>query len=93
VQHIQVFQEKEDQLDVDLFKCLHIRLSWAFLHNMLFLHDNGILHCDFSLDNILFHRDDDRMYIGICDWRISYKVDSPRTSNYNYGTVEEMNKI
>jgi serine/threonine protein kinase len=60
---------------------------------MLFLHDNRILHCDLSLDNILFHRDDDGMYIGICDWGFSCRVDFPCTSKFTYGTVEEMNKI
>jgi serine/threonine protein kinase len=60
---------------------------------MLFLHDNRILHCHLSLDNILFLWDDDDMYISICDWGFSYRVDSPRTPKFTYGTVEEMNKI
>jgi hypothetical protein len=63
-----LLEKREDQLDVNLFKCLHIRLSWAFLHSIFFLHDYGISQYDLSLDNILFYRDDDRMYIGICDW-------------------------
>jgi hypothetical protein len=29
-------------------------------------------------NNILFHRDNDRMYIGICDWGFSCRIDSPR---------------
>jgi serine/threonine protein kinase len=48
------------------------------------LHDNDNLHCDLSLDNILFHRDDDRMYIDICDWGFACRVNSPHTSKYNY---------
>jgi serine/threonine protein kinase len=30
---------------------------------MLSLHDNGILHCNLFPNNILFHKDDDHMYI------------------------------
>jgi hypothetical protein len=41
-------EKREDHLDVELFKCLRIRLSWAFLHGILFFHNNGILHCDLS---------------------------------------------
>jgi hypothetical protein len=58
-----------------------------------FLYDNGILHCDLSLNTTLFHKDEDRMYIGTCDWEFSFRIDSPRTSKYNYGTMEEINKI
>jgi hypothetical protein len=32
------------------------------------------------------------MYISIYDWRFVSRVDSPCTSKYNYGMVEEMNK-
>jgi serine/threonine protein kinase len=60
---------------------------------MLFLHDNGIFHCDLSPDSILFHKDGDHMYIDVCDWGFACRVDSPRTSKYNYGMVEEMNKV
>jgi serine/threonine protein kinase len=86
-------EKREDHLDVELFKCLQIWLSWVFLQGMLFLHDNRILHSHLSLDNILFHWNDDGMYISICDWGFSYRVDSPHTSKFTYGTVEEMNKI
>jgi hypothetical protein len=44
------------------------------------------------LQNILFHNDDNHMYIAICDWEFTSRVDSPHTSKYNYGIVEEMNK-
>ena len=32
------------------------------------------------------------MYIDLCDRGIAFRIDSPHTSKYNYGTVEEMNK-
>jgi serine/threonine protein kinase len=57
-----------------------------------FLYDNGILHCDLFLDNILFHKNEDCMYIGTCDWGFAFRIDSPYTSKYNYRIVEEMKK-
>ena len=32
------------------------------------------------------------MYIDVCDWGFACRVDSPHTSKYNYGIMEEMNK-
>jgi serine/threonine protein kinase len=68
-------------------------LSWAFLYGILFLHDNDILNCDLFPNNVLFHKDDDCMYIVMCEWGFACRIDFPRTSKYNYGTVEEMKKI
>jgi serine/threonine-protein kinase RIO1 len=44
-----------------------------------FLRDNDIVHCDLSLDNMLFHMDEDHMYIGTCDWGFAFRIDSPHT--------------
>jgi hypothetical protein len=49
-----LLKRNEDQLDVDLFKHLCIQLSWASLHGILSMYKNDILHCDLSVDNILF---------------------------------------
>ena len=72
-----LLEKREDQLDVHLLKYLCIQLSCALLNGIDFLYDNGILHCDLTPKNILFHRDDDHIYIGICDWRFACREDSP----------------
>jgi serine/threonine protein kinase len=79
-----------DQENVRMFQRLRIRLSWHFLHGMLFLYQNGSIHCGLSLDNILLHREGNNMYIGVCDWGFACRVDFPLQSNYQYGSQREM---
>jgi serine/threonine protein kinase len=79
-----------DQENVRMFQRLRIRLSWHFLHGMLFLYQNGSIHCDLSPDNILLHREGNNMYIGVCDWGFACRVDFPLQSNYQYGSQREM---
>ena len=71
-----------------VFDCLGFSYMVYF-----FLRDNDIVHCDLSLDNMLFHMDEDHMYIGTYDWGFAFRINFPRTSIYNYGTVEKTKKI
>jgi hypothetical protein len=59
------------------------------------MHSNGILHCNLSPNNTLFHMAHGWQQLDIYIFVIRgllFKVDSPCTSKYNYGTVEKMNK-
>lgn len=79
-----------DADNVKLFQRLRIRLSWHFLFGMLFLYKNGSIHCDLSPDNILLHREEDNMYIGVCDWGFACKIEFPLLSNYAYPSQKEL---
>ena len=81
-----------DEENVKLFQRLRIRLSWHFLHGMLFLYKNGSIHCDLSPDNILLHREGDNMYIGVCDWGLACRIDFPHQSNYLYQSQRELDR-
>ena len=41
---------------------------------------------------MVFYKDGNCMYIGICDWKFASRVNPLHTSKYIYGIAEEMNK-
>ena len=48
------------------------------------------IHCDLSPDNILLHRKGDNMYMSVCDWGFTCRVDFLHQSNYQHGSQRKM---
>lgn len=64
------------------FRKKRMELAWALIHIMHVVHDEGYLHNDISIDNILFHfpLDESHVYIGVCDWGMSaLATEAPKT--------------
>ena len=74
------------------FRKKRSELAWALLHIMNEVHKSHHLHNDLSPDNILLHfpSDESRVYIGVCDWGLSTKLDEPMQSLYTFTKHEDM---
>lgn len=76
------------------FRKKRTELAWALLHIMNEVHKSHNLHNDLSPDNILLHfpLDESQIFIGICDWGMTTKLDEPMQSLYTFTNANEMAK-
>jgi len=68
------------------FRAKRTELAWAILHIMNAVHIAEHLHNDISPGNIMFHflEDESRVYIGVCDWRMTTMMSEPMKSLYTF---------
>jgi serine/threonine protein kinase len=51
-------------------------IAMDLLSGLQYIHSKGVIHCDFKLDNILAHKEDDDKYpiYKICDFGLAHQI-------------------
>ena len=56
------------------------------------MHENEIIHCEMLIGNMLFHRNGNFLYNGVCDWGMASLVYCTTPLYYGYNLVKELQK-